>query len=85
MEIFAALAGCVLYGLSDHAMAVPPLEAYGQLPAVELVRISPSGERIALIGVIGDERRLSRPGLGRRRERVDHHQFDSESAVGIRP
>jgi hypothetical protein len=59
MEIFSALAGCVLYGLSDHALAVPPLEAFGQLPAVELVRISPSGERIALIGVIGDERRLA--------------------------
>jgi pimeloyl-ACP methyl ester carboxylesterase len=49
--IFVLLAGSV------HA--APPLEAYGQLPGVELVRISPSGERIALIGVVGDQRRLA--------------------------
>jgi dipeptidyl aminopeptidase/acylaminoacyl peptidase len=43
---------------SDHARSAPPLEAYGRLPATELVRISPSGERIALIMVTGETRKL---------------------------
>jgi dipeptidyl aminopeptidase/acylaminoacyl peptidase len=40
------------------ARAAPPIEAYGRLPGVELVRLSPSGERVALIGVVGEQRRL---------------------------
>lgn len=36
----------------------PPLEVYGALPATELVELSPSGRRVALITVIGEERRI---------------------------
>jgi hypothetical protein len=49
----------ILALLAGSVHATPPLEAYGQLPGVELVRISPSGERIALIGVVADQRRLA--------------------------
>lgn len=35
-----------------------PLEAYGALPAYEFVDVSPSGERLAYITVVGDERAL---------------------------
>jgi len=48
----------VVPALPQAARAAPPIEAYGRLPGVELLRISPSGERIALIGVLGEERRL---------------------------
>jgi dienelactone hydrolase len=40
------------------AGAAPPLEIYGSLPGFEMAKLSPSGQRIAMIGVIGDERRL---------------------------
>ncbi|HEY2177142.1 MAG TPA: prolyl oligopeptidase family serine peptidase [Caulobacteraceae bacterium] len=40
------------------AHAAPPLEAYGKLPAIDLVRLSPSGERIAFIAVDGETRKL---------------------------
>lgn len=33
------------------ARASPPLEAYGRLPGVELMRLSPSGERYATLPV----------------------------------
>ncbi|RZJ90828.1 MAG: S9 family peptidase, partial [Brevundimonas sp.] len=36
----------------------PPLTAYGALPAVEHVEISPSGDRLALVTVSGDDRVL---------------------------
>ena len=50
----------VLMGLcAPHpASAAPPIEAYGKLPAVERVRLSPSGGRLALIAVIGESRKL---------------------------
>lgn len=38
--------------------APPPLEAYGALPSLELVQLSPSGRRLAFIRVIGEQRRL---------------------------
>lgn len=38
--------------------AAPPLEAYGHLPGVELVQLSPSGDRFAFIAVVGESRRL---------------------------
>ena len=44
--------------LGTPASAAPPLEAYGQLPAVEIMRLSPSGERFATIATINDKRRL---------------------------
>lgn len=51
--------GVVLLGGAFGAWAAPALEAYGRLPGVELMRMSPSGERIAFIAVIGDKRRLA--------------------------
>jgi hypothetical protein len=38
--------------------APPPLEAYGKIPAVEMVELSPDGSRYALVAVIGETRRL---------------------------
>ena len=35
-----------------------PLEAYGALPSLDLVELSPSGQRIAFINVSGEQRRL---------------------------
>jgi pimeloyl-ACP methyl ester carboxylesterase len=43
---------------SSIARAAPPLEAYGNLPQVELMRVSPSGSRVAMIGVANDKRQL---------------------------
>ncbi len=40
------------------AAPVPPVEAYGKLPGLEDVSLSPSGKRLAMIAVVGDERRL---------------------------
>lgn len=40
------------------AQTPPPLNAYGALPAVEHARISPSGDRLALVTVAGDDRVL---------------------------
>ena len=58
---FPALAlatGLSLLGYGQAVPAAPPLEAYGNLPQVELVRVSPSGSRIAMIGVGNDKRQL---------------------------
>jgi len=38
--------------------AAPSLDDYGNLPQVELMRVSPSGNHIALIGVDHGKRRL---------------------------
>ncbi len=40
------------------ATAAPAIEAYGQLPALDLVRLSPSGNRIAFVAVDGETRKL---------------------------
>lgn len=41
------------------ASETPPLSAYGALPAVELVALSPTGRRLAFVGVSGEARVLS--------------------------
>lgn len=38
--------------------APPPVEAYGKLPGVEMMSLSPSGKRYAFIAVIDEKRRL---------------------------
>jgi hypothetical protein len=43
---------------SERAICAPPIEAYGNLPQVELMRVSRSGARVAMIGVAGDKRQL---------------------------
>jgi len=49
-------------GLCLAAMPVgaapPPVEAYGQLPRVEMVRLSPNGDKIAYVTVQGSDRHL---------------------------
>jgi len=40
------------------AHAAPPLETYGQLPGFETAAISATGDKLAVIGVINDVRRL---------------------------
>lgn len=44
-------AGClgVAVAATAHSGPPPPLEAYGQLPAMEMATLSPSGDRIALV------------------------------------
>lgn len=56
-----ALALAFIVGLISVAPAAaepPPLSVYGSLPAFEQGAISPSGNLIAVIGVIGDKRNL---------------------------
>jgi pimeloyl-ACP methyl ester carboxylesterase len=50
--------GSLFGGLACSAHAAPPLEVYGRLPAVELIRLSPSGEHIAMISVTNEKRHL---------------------------
>ena len=38
--------------------AAPPVEAYGKLPGIEQISLSPSGQRYAFIAVIGETRKL---------------------------
>jgi len=42
----------------ETALAAPPLSTYGQLPGFEMAAISQSGNRIALIGRVGEKRHL---------------------------
>ncbi len=54
--LFAGFALC-----SEALLAAaqpPPLEAYGRLPAIEKVTLSPSGERYAFAATVQDRRRL---------------------------
>lgn len=48
---------------SAPATPPPPVEAYGQLPGLDQVTISPDGSRLAFIGQVGDKRRLGVKGL----------------------
>ncbi len=36
-----------------------PLSAYGALPSLELVQVSPSGDRMAFVAVVGDQRTMA--------------------------
>jgi dipeptidyl aminopeptidase/acylaminoacyl peptidase len=48
----------VAAGSSFAATPIPPVDVYGKLPAIEEVSLSPSGDRYAMIAVVGEERRL---------------------------
>lgn len=41
-----------------QAQDIAPLEAYGALPTIEFVQVSPSGDRLAYVTVAGDQRAL---------------------------
>jgi dipeptidyl aminopeptidase/acylaminoacyl peptidase len=46
-------------GLGAQAVAAaPPLEAYGKLPQIEDITLSPSGKRVAFVTVVGEIRKL---------------------------
>jgi acetyl esterase/lipase len=53
--VAALFAGLVFAAASARA-APPPPEAYGKLPAVDLMTLSPSGGRFAFVGVDGETR-----------------------------
>jgi dipeptidyl aminopeptidase/acylaminoacyl peptidase len=54
-----ALASASALALASPALAAPPpIEAYGSLPAIEKIAISPKGDRIAYITVSGADRKL---------------------------
>ena len=52
---FTACAG-LGWGSAEAAVAPPPASAFGRLPAIEHVDISPDGQRIAYVGGQGDQR-----------------------------
>src|SRR5471032_1834056 len=59
IRILSALA--LLGALASASLvqaASPPVETYGKLPAVDLVSLSPSGDRYAFVGVEGEKRTI---------------------------
>jgi dienelactone hydrolase len=54
----ALAAALCLFAAGPALSAPPPLEAYGALPAVESMAISPKGDRIAYISIAGADRKL---------------------------
>lgn len=55
---FIAVAIVGFMAITAPAMAAPALEVYGRLPGFETAKLSPSGKRVAIVGVVNDERRL---------------------------
>lgn len=55
---FARFASAFVMLLSVAAVAAPPIDVYGKLPTLEMTAMSPSGERIALIGMFQGKRQL---------------------------
>ncbi len=49
--------------LSCSAVSAAPLEAYGRLPSIEALQISPDGRRVAFVTPVKDERKLVITGL----------------------
>src|ERR1700677_4652100 len=56
--LFCLVAGLVTLAMAPQAWSAPPLEAYGKLPALEMVRLSASGDKNAFVAVDGETRRL---------------------------
>ena len=56
--VLALAFASVLSFASSDSQAAPPIEAYGRLPALEQVSLSPSGQRYAMIAVAGEARKL---------------------------
>ena len=71
------LLAAVAAAIGGVAMAAepPPLEAYGRLPTIEDMEISPKGDRVAFITVDGEKRQLVlHPLVGTVRHRLDAGQ-----------
>ena len=56
--IWAVWGLALLLAVPMTAAAAPPIEAYGKLPAVELMRLSPSADKYAFIATAGEARKL---------------------------
>lgn len=56
--LWAALSVILAAPAAAQAPQPVPLEVYGRLPDIEEVALSPSGRRVALVKVVGEERRL---------------------------
>lgn len=52
-------AGLLLTAGAARGQEIAPLAAYGALPSLELVQLSPSGDRLAFITVVGEQRTLA--------------------------
>jgi dipeptidyl aminopeptidase/acylaminoacyl peptidase len=52
------LLAVVLASTAGAAASAAPLEAYGQLPSIEVAAISPSGRQVAVVVTNGEERRI---------------------------
>ena len=53
---FAFAAALLSAAPAAYAQPIPPLEHYGDLPAIEEAKLSPSGNHIALLTTMGGER-----------------------------
>jgi dipeptidyl aminopeptidase/acylaminoacyl peptidase len=69
--LFLALTVLGAAWAATSARASPPIAAYGRLPALDMVRLSPNGERIAFVAVDGEKRRLFVRKVGGEALRVD--------------
>src|SRR5579863_7563395 len=56
--VLVLAAAAVAFVAAAPARASPPIEAYGKLPGVEDVAMSPSGASYAFVALIGENRRL---------------------------
>ena len=56
--MLAAVALAMTAGWAAAATAPPPLEAYGQLPAIEMISLSPSGQYMVSVGDVSGKRYL---------------------------
>ncbi|MEI6641131.1 MAG: S9 family peptidase [Novosphingobium sp.] len=54
----ALIMGAAMPFLAAHAAEPPALAIYGSLPGFETASLSPSGERVAIVGMVEDTRRL---------------------------
>lgn len=61
-RLMSAASAAVLLAVAVPAAAQtpapPPVEAYGRLPALAQVRLSPDGDKVAFIAQVGEQRRL---------------------------
>src|SRR4029077_56544 len=57
-RLFMALVLGSLFSLPELCHAAPPVEDYGKLPAIDMVRLSPSGGRYAYVADDGRTRAL---------------------------
>jgi len=53
---FTLACACVLAGAAWGAEPAPPASAFGRLPAIQDVDISPDGQKVAYLGGLGDRR-----------------------------